>query len=898
MPVGPQKIILVRSGLYEYAEVDLNGAIQIVGPNNTGKSTLIKTLQFLYLNDRRQMDFPYSPEQTREFYFPDQYSYILFECLGVQGLCVIGWRGQNKTSGAEPDRFCHLGPYDESDFFADRRQVREPHEVNAKLALKQFRAIKSAQEHAELLLPPTTAQARGLGIVALRHPDKYHQFRETLKCLLNLSAITQEDMRDRLLMLADIPLDRTALDVRSLFGDDYVRMCNRRDRLLLFQANLAGVKAFVEKVTHRDIVRGELICRYRDLRTRKQSFEKEHQAKLDQLRAEAAACTDTVKRLATELVERHADVASLSEQKGGLAAKISEIAKLDDDFKGFIKEWESAALTNLETAIRTLENQLANAEGESREKARQKVDGCVLLVRQAEQTIARYDNLAVTALRKHFTDDELNTVFRLLSRDLLEIPVAKGGIQVLRQRDLLDSLRELLSRVNDDVYKDANIVVTLPCKTLPLTGLENVESAREKLLEHQETLQRWQKILSAVEHREQLHEELKTKRADHDRARKRLFLFEEFQKTKAAAPTLQAGLEAITEKIETARRRIEVLTTQSNTAAKAEDNSGKAIRKEEDEFDAVMNRFDACDFPEFEAPERPVYDIPNDFDAAIALFLRHQEKQNKLAEEATKLLGELERWSGDEFHGEHERETVRLLREELEALPDKEEAMIREWNAHIHGLKATFDRVLKELNEIHSAKDALNRQFAKVQVSNLRSVRMDVNEHGDLVPWIKRLAAFEPGGLYDKDPERESAVVNFRAKLQGNPIVRFADLFMLGVTVEGPTGRKHTYPDLKKIESDGTTVAVKVMFNLLVLKSQLKRDDCQVPFFLDEIHSLDAANREAIIAMARKLGFLAVTAAPESVGEVDALYYLQPRRGRIVLRNKHCLGIKLKPVQP
>ena len=152
------------------------------------------------------------------------------------------------------------------------------------------------------------------------------------------------------------------------------------------------------------------------------------------------------------------------------------------------------------------------------------------------------------------------------------------------------------------------------------------------------------------------------------------------------------------------------------------------------------------------------------------------------------------------------------------------------------------------------------------------------------------MAAFVPGGLYDKDPERESAVVNFRARLQGNPIVRFADLFTLGVTVEGPTGRKHTYPDLKKIESDGTTVAVKVMFNLLVLKSQLKRDDCQVPFFLDEIHSLDAANRQAIIAMARKLGFLAVTAAPESVGEVDALFYLQPRRGRILLRYNDCLG--------
>ncbi len=224
--------------------------------------------------------------------------------------------------------------------------------------------------------------------------------------------------------------------------------------------------------------------------------------------------------------------------------------------------------------------------------------------------------------------------------------------------------------------------------------------------------------------------------------------------------------------------------------------------------------------------------------------------------------------------------------------------MSREWNAHIHGLKATFDRVLRELTEIHSAKEGLNRQFAKVQVSNLKSVKMEVIEQSDLVTWIKRLAAFEPGGLFDQDPERESAVVNFRTKLQANPIVRFADLFTLGVTVEGPAGRKHTYPDLKKIESDGTTVAVKVMFNLLVLKSQLKRDDCQVPFFLDEIHSLDPANRQAIIAMARKLGFLAITAAPESVGEVDALYFLRPRRGRLVLRHKHCLRIKLHSVQP
>jgi hypothetical protein len=199
------------------------------------------------------------------------------------------------------------------------------------------------------------------------------------------------------------------------------------------------------------------------------------------------------------------------------------------------------------------------------------------------------------------------------------------------------------------------------------------------------------------------------------------------------------------------------------------------------------------------------------------------------------------------------------------------------------------------LGEIHSANDQVNRQFAKVPVSNLTSVRMEVVEQSDLVGWIRRLANFEPGGLFDNDPDRESALVNFRTKLQDNPLIRFADLFTLGVTVVGPDGRKHTYHDFRQIESHGTTVAIKVLFNLLLLKSQLKRDDCRVPFFLDEIQILDPSNRHEILTTARKLGFLPITAAPEAVSEVDTLYFLQPRKGRIMLRNRHRVGVKLNP---
>jgi energy-coupling factor transporter ATP-binding protein EcfA2/predicted transcriptional regulator len=400
MPTGPQKIILIHSGRYEYAEVDINGALQIVGPNNTGKTTLINTLQFLYLDDRRHMDFgSYTPEQTREFYFPNQYSYVLFECLGVQGTCVIGWRGQSKASGGEPERFCHLGPFTESDFLDERRQVREPRDVNARLAVKQFRVLKNAQEHRELLLVPVNGESRGLGVVALRDGDKYHQFRETLKCLLTLSAITQEQMRDRLLMLADIPPDRTALDVRALFGDDYDRIRDRRERLIRFKKNQTLVDQFIKEFDEREAVRDELIYRWTDLRAKRQSFENIHEAALERLRSEAKAQAETLKELTAELNDRRNEVTKFSEQKGGLTKQLDDLAKLDREFADFVEDFERAALANLQKDIRTLENQLANAEGESKERARQKIEGCTGLVKQAEQTIVRFDKLAVTATR-------------------------------------------------------------------------------------------------------------------------------------------------------------------------------------------------------------------------------------------------------------------------------------------------------------------------------------------------------------------------------------------------------------------------------------------------------------------------------------------------------------------
>jgi hypothetical protein len=899
MSNGPRKLILIHSGRYEYAEVDLAGALQIVGPNNTGKTTLINTLQFLYLDDRRHMDFgSYTAEQTRDFYFPNQYSYVLFECLGGPGQCVVGWRGTSKTGGGEPERFVYSGPFSAADFLDEKDQVREPREVNSRLALKQFRSIKSAQEQRELLLPASDGEARGLGIVALRDTDRYHHFRETLKNLLTLSAITQEQMRDRLLMLADIAPSRAAFDARELFGDDYDRIRSRREKLLKFKKHQNLVEQLVTKFADRETTRGELVWGWTDLRAKRQKFQQEHEALVLKLRNEKTAAGQKLDELGAELADRRNDVAVFSVEKGKAEKPLDDLKTLHKEFASFAEELERAALNNLRTQIRSLEIQLSSAEGESREKAKQSVAFFTERVKAKEQTIERFDRLVITLLRKSFSDQELTTTFRLLNPDLLELPVGTGGVVIKQHEELIGTVRGLLAKVRDGAYSDSAVSFPLPNVGEPLAGLDNPDTAREQLAEYQSTLKRWMEVLAAIEHREKLEGELKARREQVYNSERKLFRYEEYQKARAAEPRLLAELKKIEACLAAANERIQKLARDFKVAEAAKTTAESAIVKRENEFNKVMGNFDQCVFPEFAAKARAVEGIPDDLDAAVALFLKQQELEDKLGLEIAKLLLQTEQWFGDEFRGEDEHETVNALQGELEALPEKEDALSRDWNTHIHGLKATFDLVLKNLDHVRSAATNLNRAFARVQVSNLKAVKLEVVEQSDLVVWIKRLAAFEPGGLFDEDPQQESAIANFRRKIQDNPVIRFADMFTIGCTVTGPDDKRHTYHDFRQIESHGTTITIKVLFNLLLLKDQLRRDDCAVPFFLDEIQTLDPANRQAILRTARQLGFIAITAAPEAVSEVDSLYFLQPQDGMIVLRHKHRVNLKRSTSAP
>lgn len=908
----PQRLILINAGRYEYANVELGGSLQIVGPNNTGKTTLINTLQFLYLDDSRKMEFgSYSSEQTRDYYFPNQYSYVMFEVLGPRGKCVLGWRGQSRVGGGEPTRFLFDGPFEPGDFIDPNHNVREPKDVNARLSLKQYLPIKNAQEQREILLLATKGDAKGIGLVALRDNDRYPQFRETLKNLLCLSTISQVQMRGQLLMMAGLAADGWALDVRELFGDDYDHILRRKEKLLRFKKQQSHIEMVVASGARRASFRNELAYRWRDMLPKRQAFEQEHIKRLETLRFGTETATQRIQELDAEIRNHRLQKEAFSERRGSLSKELDQIAKQATEFADFMEQWARTSLENMNRDVRLLERQLEDSESQPREKVEHRLQSCRELIERSRRTVTNFDRALIGFLRRDLNDDQLSSLSTLFDSGILEQPVGDDAVVIRRPGQFVQTLRLLAERIQSGTYRDENIELPLPSGHNP-KGLVSIANIRERLTEEEQNFKRLEGTLAAIEQRERLLKELVAKREEIEGSKdgsgdyitegiaRQLFRFEEYKKAITHKPELVAELKRTDDALARHEDAIQELIRQIEIARKEEFRLKEHANVEETQFRAQIGIFADCSAPTFQVDATPMeVSAPSDFAATVDAYLRLQSSLHAVNHEISEGLRYLETALGPDYAGSDECETTRLLREELEALPEREDVLRREWEHQITSLRATFDNVLKSIQDIRSAADRLNRDLSNIQISNLATLRMEVLEQAYIVGSMRRLANVEQPGLFEESAGLEASVAAFRRKFESTPLLHYSDLFTLRFTVTGDDGRPHHYDDFRQVESHGTTITIKVLFNLLVLRSLLREDPqrkllCEIPFFLDEIHSLDGVNRHAILATARNLGFIAITAAPEPVSEVDALYFLQPHRGRIVLDTRHRMRLTVR----
>jgi ABC-type cobalamin/Fe3+-siderophores transport system ATPase subunit len=90
-----KRLVILNSDIYSKADIELDNcnSLQIVGPNNIGKSTLIYALNFLFIIDGREMTFSgnrIGDKSTFNHYFPTiNSSFIVFEIFKERFYCIL-----------------------------------------------------------------------------------------------------------------------------------------------------------------------------------------------------------------------------------------------------------------------------------------------------------------------------------------------------------------------------------------------------------------------------------------------------------------------------------------------------------------------------------------------------------------------------------------------------------------------------------------------------------------------------------------------------------------------------------------------------------------------------------------------------------------------------------------
>ena len=121
-PNGINRLVLINSANYELAELPLDESVSLVGPNNSGKTSLINALQFLFIRERKHMDFgKHDIRATMKFYFPSPSSYILLEMQIPAGQVVVGCVGKGVSNDCQ--YFMYRGSLNINDFKNDDGSV-------------------------------------------------------------------------------------------------------------------------------------------------------------------------------------------------------------------------------------------------------------------------------------------------------------------------------------------------------------------------------------------------------------------------------------------------------------------------------------------------------------------------------------------------------------------------------------------------------------------------------------------------------------------------------------------------------------------------------------------------------------------------------------------------------
>ncbi|MFN5026037.1 MAG: hypothetical protein ACK5HJ_09840 [Bacteroidota bacterium] len=866
------RLIVLNSKVYGKAEIRLNDcdSLQLVGPNNIGKSTLIYALNFLFVIDGNKMTFSgqrKGDKETIHHYFPNHnQSYIVFEVFKKNYYCIIVKR--DAESNLEYYRFDN--EYREEYFVDEDKRLLKFEDVKNRIQQAGF-DLTTFKDKREVFNYVYQRGRRNNAVVWLDDNVKSeglsNNFSRIYRYLINTKLINNKNLKEALIV-AD----------------------NRENEVLNFsQKNKKDISDLMK-------VNSEI----RNIRSVKVEFEEFREA-VSQYSAKARVISqlyygfkenyeNTLPQLQTQLIERDKNIASLKTEIN--EELIPQKADLDRKIGGKEAEINAKAhvLSEKEIELKTilsfepenmLKESLANYDGKRKDiESRitlvemQKLSSHQLESRLAtiNQTIARYESQI-----KNYNDLLINKISgtvenrKLLNTLLSDQVISLPGNQVIKK---IKKISDTLNLFDGEIDISKNLVMK------DFKSVEEIKQELESVKQERASTESLMKVVSEFEKSQaelaKINDEIESIKLKLQKIKGKPSLQKNIDKLKAEINDLNTQKEKFEHEQKIISKKIAQKSNDLQELVEDKKKREDRIRQIQD-FKRELDEYGIL---------AETYETSESLDQLYNKVIINQRDRDLLKVNKDKLFDKLRDKLQSTYADEHE--FIEYVQEEVALIEEKERSVM----ALLESISTQFANpaytLLKRYEEFKEfVYNKFNQKLSQTRISDIESLTIELVDNKKLVDEVKKISQIQQikGQLmFEFDTSENLKVLN--NYLDSGKKIEFDDLFDITLHLS-KKGTSKVVDLSDQIESDGTDKMIRLVIIMSIINRLAVNDDeNRVALFIDEVATIDKQNRPELVRFCREHHFIPIFAAPDAVPGFGKYYFIYPSAGKININEK------------
>jgi chromosome segregation ATPase len=883
-----KRLTILNSDIYSKADIELDNcnSLQIVGPNNIGKSTLIYALNFLFIIDGREMTFSGNrtgDKTTFNHYFPSiNSSFIIFEIFKNRYYSIL----VKKNAEGNLDYYKIDSEYKEELYFTETakgQKLKKFDSIESEFIAKGIEYSKFSKRR-DVFNFVYQKGKRNNGVVWLNQSVNQdgrgisNNFSKIYKYLINSKLINNDSLKESLIVADSKENENVSFSKKNQKDIQSLLKHNRDIKVIKsIKRSFTDFKELVNQYKGKSAILSELIFAfnqqysflYSELGTSVSKMNTERDKNRTYL-------NETLNPKKDRLNQGLGKIKTLLEQKQ------RDIDKKDEQIKE-IKSFESLqfleqSLENLDTERKTIESQITQIEHQylSSKSIESKIEKLKSQIDKLTKQIGSYSNQLIHQISDNQDNKEL--LHRILSSEITSLPSENISTKINQIDNLMKLFDGAIELPNDFKGKSIDSIEDLKNQ---VKEFEKEKSHNEKLLPIAKDLEKHQKGL------EEIKKKVKITTDKIEKLNKLPFLEKELEIFKAQFSKLLEEQDKSTSDIKLLEEEIRKLD--------------ESIRQDDREITTKENRIREIQEWKLELEQlgiKPIkYQSTDSLDNIYKNIKRNFEERKDIKYKKDNLFENLKRRTETSFASETD--FIKHVDSEIGAQKDKEkfvEGLLANVSTQFAIPCGTLRSRFEEFNSFIT--NQFNSKIKKIKISDIDTLKIEIVENDKLIKDLNKIIQVRDltSELIFDDQSENLNVLN--KYLDNQTTITFNDLFDIKLHLHKKG--QHKVVDLKnQIESDGTDKMIRLVLIMSIINQIVVKDDeNKIVLFVDEIGTIDEANRIEILNFCKEHNFIPISAAPlHPYDGFDKYYLVRRNKGKIVVSEKNGNVILRKPIE-